>query len=322
HNRARAGPERAGYYGLDLYSMQTSIDEVLQYLAWGDPAAAREARERYACFDQFGEDQHDYAMAAGADRWATCEQGAIAQLQHMQQRAADYMRAAGPDAADAFFYAQQNARLVKNAEHYYRTMFRGGVSSWNLRDQHMAETLDALVAHLDTGQEAPARLVVWEHNSHIGDARATQVGDVGELNLGQLVRERYPGQTCLIGFSTYEGWVTAASRWDGPAKRKRVRPALADSYEDLFHRSGLGDFYLPLTDDSEARRALLERRLERAIGVLYLPRTERQSHYLYAQLPCQYDAVIHIDHSDAVRPLDPDQHWHSAEPPETFPAGL
>jgi erythromycin esterase-like protein len=322
HNAPRPDGDQVGFYGLDLYSMTTSIDEVLRYLAQVDPQAAHEARQRYACFDHFAEDSREYGFAASVDHMASCEQGAVEQLRQMQQRAAEYLQTAGPDEADAFYYAQQNARLVKNAEEYYRTMFHGGVSSWNLRDQHMAETLDALEVYLSEQLPAPAKIVVWEHNSHIGDARATEVGEHGELNLGQLARERYPGETCLIGFSTYEGTVTAASRWDGPAQCKRVRPALAGSYEDMFHQTGLGNFYLPLAADNEAHAALLERRLERAIGVLYLPRSERQSHYFYAQLPAQFDAVVHLDRTSAVRPLDPDQPWHSTEPPETFPAGL
>ena len=208
HNARRASGTTVGFYGLDLYSMTTSIDEVLHYLAQVDPRAADEARERYACFDHFGEGSREYGLAASVVHLALCEHGAVEQLRHMQQRAADYLQSAGPDQADAFFYAQQNARLVKNAEQYYRSTFHGRVSSWNLRDRHMAETLDALAVQLSARQPAPAKLVVWEHNSHIGDARATEAGDHGELSVGQLARERYPGQTCLIGFSTYEGSVT------------------------------------------------------------------------------------------------------------------
>jgi len=243
-------------------------------------------------------------------------------LQQMQQRAADYMRRDGIAASDAFFYAQQNARLVKNAEEYYRTMFRGRVSSWNLRDRHMSETLDALAVHLSETRGKPVKIVVWEHNSHVGDARATEVGRLGEWNVGELSRQRYGEAACLVGFSTYDGWVTAASDWDGPAERKQVRPALPASYEDVFHQTGLGNFVLPLRPASAAREALLERRLERAIGVLYRPSTERQSHYFFAQLPHQFDAVIHIDRTDAVRPLEATSHWDTGEAPETYPVGL
>ncbi len=246
----------------------------------------------------------------------------MAQLHQLQQRAADYMQQDGASAEDAFFHAQQNARLVMNAEQYYRTMFRGRVASWNLRDRHMADTLEALIAHLQRtrGGEAPVKVVVWAHNSHIGDARATEVRQRGELNVGQLVRERYGGKARLIGCSTYHGAVTAASRWDGPAQRKQVLPALPGSIEALLHQALPASFLLPLSGNGSAA-ALDEQRLERAIGVLYLPETERQSHYFYARLPRQFDALLHIDRSSAVTPLETVGR-PGAEVPETFPAGL
>ena len=322
HNDARPAGARAGFYGLDLYSLFTSMAEVLRYLDNVDPDAAGEARQRYACFDHYGDDSQQYAYGVGLGSSESCQREVIAQLQDMQQRAVEYMQHDGIAASDAFFYAQQNARLVKNAEEYYRTMFRGRVSSWNLRDRHMSETLDALAVHLSATRGKPVKVVVWEHNSHVGDARATEIGALGEWNVGQLSRERYGDAACLVGFSTYDGWVTAASDWDGPAERKMVRPALPGSYEDVFHRTGLGNFVLPLRPASAAREALLARRLSRAIGVLYLPRTERQSHYFAAQLPRQFDAVIHIDSTDAVRPLEPTSHWDTGEAPETYPVGL
>jgi erythromycin esterase-like protein len=320
HNVITTG-DKVGFYGLDLYSLFTSVQEVLRYLDKVDPNAAKAARERYACFDHYDEEPQHYGYATGIGMSESCEQGVMQTLQELQQRAFDYMRADGIDAEDAYFYAQQNARLVKNAEEYYRSMFRGRVSSWNLRDAHMAETLDALTRHLSKDGK-PAKIVVWEHNSHIGDARATEVGGLGEWNVGELARKAYDGDTRLIGFSTFDGWVTAASEWDGPAERKRVRPALPGSYEQILHEAGSGNFFLPLRNDSPARDALMERRLERAIGVLYLPRTERQSHYFAAQLPRQFDAVIHIDRTSAVRPLDATSGWHTGEPPETFPEGV
>ena len=321
-NDARPADARAGFYGLDLYSLFTSIEEVLRYLDNVDPDAAGEARKRYACFDHYGDDSQQYAYATGLGNSESCQRDVIAQLQQMQQRAADQMRRDGIAASDAFFYARQNALLVKNAEEYYRTMFRGRVSSWNLRDRHMSETLDALAEHLSTTRGKQAKIVVWEHNSHVGDARATEIGRLGEWNVGELSRQRYGDAAFLVGFSTYEGWVTAASEWDGPAERKQVRPALPGSYEEVFHQTGLGNFMLPLRPDSAARQALLEGRLERAIGVLYLPRTERQSHYFSAQLPQQFDAVIHIDSTSAVQPLEPTSHWDTGEAPETYPSGL
>jgi erythromycin esterase-like protein len=319
HNDALAGgAPKVGFYGLDLYSLFTSIEEVLGYLEQVDPQAAAEARRHYACFDHFAEDSQHYGYAAAAGLSESCQQGVLRQLQLMQQRALDLMQVGGED---EFFYAQQNARLVKNAEEYYRTMFKGRVSSWNLRDSHMAETLDALAQHLSR-DGSPAKVVVWEHNSHIGDARATEIGRQGEWNVGELARKAYDGQTRLIGFSTYHGWVTAASEWDGPPERKRVRPGLEGSYEDVLHSTGIGNFFLPLRADTPARTALMEPRLERAIGVLYLPQSERQSHYFGAQLPQQFDAVIHLDRTKAVEPLDASGGWHSGEPPETYPSGV
>ena len=318
---AGVGKTKAGFYGLDLYSLFTSIQEVVRYLEQVDPVAARETRRRYACFDHYDQDSQHYGYAASVGLSESCQKGVNAALQDLQQRAFDYVQADGASAEDAFFYAQQNARLVKNAEEYYRTMFRGRISSWNLRDSHMAETLDALARHLSR-EGKPAKIVVWEHNSHIGDARATEIGRQGEWNVGELARKAYGQEACLIGFTTYDGRVTAASEWDGPAEHKHVRPGMPGSYEHLLHSVGMERFFLPLREPGAARDALMEERLERAIGVLYLPRTERQSHYFMAQLPRQFDAVVHIDRSSAVTPLDATGGWHSDEPPETYPQGL
>ncbi|HYV03429.1 MAG TPA: erythromycin esterase family protein, partial [Blastocatellia bacterium] len=227
----------------------------------------------------------------------------------------------GRVAADDFFYAEQNARLVKNAEEYYRTMFRGRVSSWNLRDQHMAETLRALLVHFEQ-QGRPSKAVLWAHNSHLGDARATDMGSAGEFNVGQLVRQRYADDAVLIGFSTYSGTVTAASSWGGPAERKIVRPALPESYESLFHDVGARRFLLNLRKPSAAKTALRRERLERAIGVIYLPETERFSHYFHARLSDQFDAVLHFDETRAVEPLERTSEWETGEVPETFPSGM
>jgi len=319
HNAQAGANRQVGCYGLDLYSMFTSIEEVLRYLDGVDPAAAQQARDRYACFDRYAEDSEHYGYTARLDLSASCEEGVIAQLQELQQRASSYMHGDGDD--EAFFYAQQNARLVKNAEQYYRTMFHGRVSSWNLRDAHMAETLDALAVHLSR-DGAPAKIVVWEHNSHIGDARATEMGKMGEWTVGELARKRYDGNTRLIGFSTYQGFVTAASGWDAPAQHKRVRPGMRGSYEELLHNTGMARFFLPLREEGAVRDAMLADRLERAIGVIYQPHTERNSHYFAARMASQFDAVIHIDHTTAVRPLDNGGGWHAEEPPETYPSGL
>jgi erythromycin esterase-like protein len=204
-------------------------------------------------------------------------------------------------------------------------MFRGSVESWNLRDAHMADTVDALLEHLGGLTDAP-KVVVWAHNSHVGDARGTELGEAGEHTLGQLVRLRHPGDACLIGFSTYEGTVTAASDWGAPAERMHVRPGLPGSVEDLFHRASLAmggsRFLLDLRGLEGAAAELREPRLARAIGVVYKPRTERQSHYFHVRLAAQLDAIVHIDHTRAVEPLDRRAGWELGEAPETFPTGM
>jgi erythromycin esterase-like protein len=198
-------------------------------------------------------------------------------------------------------------------------MYRGRVSSWNLRDTHMATTLFALVAHLDR-QVGRARVVVWEHNSHVGDARQTEMGTAGELNVGQLVRARWPHDATIVGFTTYDGRVTAATDWGGPAERKIVRPALPDSYEELFHEAASRRFMLTL--GARAPEPLRAIRLERAIGVIYRPDTERASHWFHARMPSQFDAVVHLDRTTAVEPLERTARWDEGEPPETYPSGL
>lgn len=312
---------KVGFYGLDLYSLYASMDEVLNYLNKVDPEAAKRARDRYACFEHFEEDSQAYGYAASFDLDESCRDEAVNQLLELQRRTAEYAKRDGRVAEDEFFYAEQNARLVKNAEEYYRSMFQGRVDSWNLRDYHMVETLDQLVAHLDR-QETQTKVVVWEHNSHLGDAQATDMGKAGEWNVGQLVRERYGQDSILIGFTTYIGTVTAASNWNESAQLKRVRPALPESYEALFHSTGLPQFFLNLREENSAKKGLQERRLERAIGVIYRPETERRSHYFYASLPKQFDAVIHIDNTLGVEPLDRTPHVDTVEAPETFPSAL
>jgi len=325
HNDAlRNNPNKVGFYGLDLYSLHASIEAVLGYLSKVDPEAAKRARYRYSCFDHFGEDTQAYGYAASFALTESCENEVLSQLVELRRRAADYASRDGRVAADDFFFAEQNARLVKNAEEYYRSMFRRSVPSWNLRDSHMAETLESLVAHLEK-QGQSAKVVVWEHNSHLGDARATEMGERGELNVGQLVRVRHGNSAMLIGLTTYTGTVTAASDWDAPAERKRVRPALRDSYESLFHEVGVPGFQISLRENNALVSALNEPRLERAIGVIYSPETERQSHYFYARLADQFDSILHFDQTRAVEPLERTPEWKMeeiGEPAETFPSGL
>lgn len=321
HNEPLPIDKRAGFYGLDLYSLHSSMRAVVSFLDKVDPAAAGRARARYACFDRFGETMQEYAYVSRLGVGASCETEVVTQLVELRRQAAEYARRDGRLAHDDYFVAEQNARVVRNAEAYYRTMFGGRVESWNLRDRHMTETLGDLLQFLRHG-DRPARLVVWAHNSHLGDARATEMGEQGELNVGQLARERFGADVVSVGFSTHSGTVTAAADWDGPAHRRHVRPALPESFERIFHESGMGWFLLPFRSDPALASALAGRRLERAIGVLYKPETERRSHYFYARIPAQFDYVIHIDETRAVEPLERTSAWEAGEPRETYPSGL
>ncbi len=319
------GRPQAGFYGLDLYSLHRSMHEVIAYLDRIDPKAAARARQRYGCFDHTSaDDGQSYGYAAAFGAGPSCEREAIEQLVEIQRNALAYARRDGLLAEDELFYAQQNAQTVRNAEVYYRAMFSGRVNSWNLRDRHMAETLEALLNHLDrhhdTRDAPPARIVVWAHNSHVGDARATEVSADGQLTLGQLVRQRFGGQARLIGLTTYTGTVTAASDWGGVAERKAVRPALNGSIEELLHETGRSAFLTSL--GPQAADPLSTVRLSRAIGVIYRPETERQSHYFHVRPADQFDAMIHIDTTRALEPLEVTSRWIAGETPETYPTGL
>jgi erythromycin esterase-like protein len=313
-----ASATKSGFYGLDLYSLRASMEAVLKYLEKVDPDIAKQARSRYACFDHFGEDTQVYGFVTGTGLAKSCEEEVISQLVELQRQAFELAKRDGRLAEDEFFYAEQNARLVKNAEAYYRSMFLEKVSSWNLRDRHMAETLDALVAHVDH-QSGRAKVVVWAHNSHIGDARATEMGQRGELNIGQLARESYGRDAVLVGFTTDHGTVTAASDWGAPAERKFVREALTGSYEAIFHAVRIDRFLLIWRDQDTLAEALRHPLLERAIGVIYRPETERMSHYFQARLREQFDAVIHFDETRALEPLERTAGWEAGEVPQTFP---
>ncbi|MFL5483006.1 MAG: erythromycin esterase family protein [Gemmatimonadaceae bacterium] len=317
-NSSRDENNRAGFYGLDLYSLFNSMEAVINYLDRVDPDAGRRARYRYSCFEHFGEDSQAYGYVASFDLDRSCEDEAINQLLDMRRRSMDYL---GASRREDFFDAEQNARLVKNAEEYYRSMFRGRQSSWNLRDTHMVETAEALMSYLQRHQRQP-KMVLWAHNSHLGDARYTEMGARGELNVGQLIRQKYGDAAVLVGFTTYAGTVTAANDWDEPGERKRVRAAIADSYELEFHETQIPRFFLPLRNASLGSALLKKQRLERAIGVIYRPQTERISHYFRADLPRQFDAVFHFDETSALQPLEIPERWHDVEPPETFPSGL
>jgi erythromycin esterase-like protein len=295
------------------------MEEIVRYLERVDPVAAERARERFACFDHYSEEAQNYAYAAAFGAGESCEREVVEQLVELRQKAAEYVARDGLLAGDEQFNAEQNVRTVKSAEEYYRTMFGGGVRSWNLRDTHMADTLDALVAHLSARNGEAAKVVVWAHNSHVGDSRATERGSAGELTLGRLARERHPGDTLLAGFTTYTGTVTAADDWDQPAQRKSVRRGLDGSVEALFHDAGEPSFLLPRRDAPLSAELLRSARLERAIGVIYRPDTERQSHYLRARIADQFDVVMHIDETRALEPLERTAQWERGEVPETFP---
>jgi len=308
--------EPVGFYGMDLYSLHSSVEAVLSYLEKVDPASAKSARQRYSCFDHFSRKPQEYGYATTIGAVEPCEEAVVEQLIELQNKAAEFLSRDGEVAAEELFFAEQNARLVKNAEQYYRSMFRGRASSWNLRDQHMVETIENLVAHLDGSHQPKA--IVWAHNSHLGDARATEMSHYGELNVGQLLRERFGNETALIGFSTHHGTVTAASDWGAPTERKNVRPALRGSYEELFHETGLPRFWIDLRGSGQIG-VLQQRRIQRAIGVIYRPETERLSHYFHARLPEQFDAIIHIDETRAVEPLEQTSIRDAGELPETYP---
>ncbi len=325
YNHQLSSEKQVGFYGLDLYSMHASMDAVIKYLSKVDPEAAMRARKRYACFDHFGINPQNYAYATRFGQAGTCEHDAIQQLHELRSKAGAYQQRDGRLAADEYFFAEQNAKLVKNVEQYYRLMFERDVSSWNLRDRHMMDTLEALDKHL-TAQNGKAKIVVWAHNSHVGDARLTEMGSRGEFNIGQLVREHYGSLALNIGFTTYTGTVTAASDWDQPGQRRQVRPALPGSYESLLHDVELPAFLLKFDRRNPFSQDLINEfrtpRLERAIGVIYRPETERLSHYFLASLSAQFDAVVHIDTTQAVEPLDLEEHWQVNEEPETYPFGI
>jgi erythromycin esterase-like protein len=318
-NEARPAARRVGFYGLDLYSLQSSIEAVVRYLDAVDPAAAQRARRHYGCFDHVA-DPTEYGYAVGLGLRQSCREDVTHELLALRRHAETYLRLDGAVAEDEYFFAEQNARVAKDAEEYYRTMLDQRVSSWNLRDRHMFETLEQLADHLAQHRESK-KIVVWAHNSHIGDATATEMSRRGELTIGELTRRSYGAQSALIGFTTFAGTVSAASDWGAPVERKVVRPALAGSYEHLFHELGIDRFALTF-EEPELREACRGPLLERAIGVIYRPETERRSHYFWAELPKQFDAVIHVDHTRAVEPLERSALWETGEVAETYPSGL
>jgi len=301
HNAALAPEARVGFYGLDMYSLYRSSEAVIDYLEKVDHDQATIARQQYAALDHVRDPQR-YGYEAVLGIRPDCRAGVRERLADLIRRSQEYQRRDGRSAADAYFFAERNAHVVASAEAYYRAMFGARSDSWNVRDSHMVQTLMALHRYL-RAQGRDGRIAVWAHNSHLGDARGTEMSQAGEWNVGQLMRQNAGiDDTFLVGFTTYTGTVTAAYEWGDEPDCRDIRPARADSYEGLFYRSQLDRFYLRLRGDAAA--ALREPMLERAIGVLYRPDTEYESHYFKASLSAQFDAVFHIDESQAVEPLD------------------
>ncbi len=339
----RFDEHKVGFYGLDLYSMRASMEAVVEYLESHDVAAAAEARLRYACFDHVGiaspeslGQEYGYAVTRGA--MDPCEDEVVAELIALHQQRAELVSRDGLAASEAYFAALRNAELVHNAEVYYREMYHGRASSWNLRDSHMTQTLAAIREHL-AARGAADKVVVWAHNSHVGDARVTELarpdrpGGPAQHNVGQLARERWPGQTFIVGQTTSHGTVTATTDWGAQTMRRQVRPARENSFENVFHTWGLpafvgltgrGAMVPPAHAGSGRPRPVHEQDvlLERAIGVIYRPQTERASHWFQAALQQQFDAVVHVDATTALEPIDREPRWDRGEPPETYPTGL
>src|SRR5690348_17001536 len=315
YNNAVPVERQAGFYGLDVYSLYESMAAVVEYLERIDPAAAQAARRAYRCFEPYGEDVQEYARATVLVP-TSCEDEAVAMLQELRLHAAEYQE----DGRDTYFNAEQNAFIARNAELYYRTMVRGGPTSWNVRDHHMTETLERLVAHHGPTSKA----IVWAHNTHVGDARFTDMARAGMVNIGQLMRMGHGDEgVVLVGFGTHRGSVIAAREWGLPMQRMRVPEAQAGSYEDVMHHTAVGDFLLLLHEEhaGPARAMLEEVRGNRAIGVVYDPRIEHWGNYVPTILPQRYDAFVFIDETHAVSPL----HMPvvvEGEAPETYPTGM
>ncbi len=321
YNQSQSAGYPCSFFGLDLYSMNASIQSVVQYLDRVDPGEGQAARERYSCFARVNNDPQSYGMASASGTLANCEEGAVQQLLELQSKAWLYLEREGEFAGDEYFSAQQNAEIVRQAEQYYRALYRGHPNTWNLRDSHMFKTLERLANYIGLRTERNIRIVVWAHNSHLGNAAATDMGKRGEYNIGQLVKQKYKDQCLSVGFTTSEGTVTAASSWDGPARVKDIRSPLSGSYEELFSRMKKPNFYLDLRNPSVAY-ALKEERLERAIGVIYRPENERRSHYFHACLPKQFDFVVHLNRTSALEGLPAHALQRPGDLDETYPYGL
>jgi len=313
-NRRQHPDRRAGFYGLDVYSLWDSMRAVMTYLERVDPNFAATARRAYNCFEPYAEDVQDYARATALVP-TSCEDEAVGVLGELRSRAPAYRE----DGREGFFNAEQNALVAKNAELYYRTMVRGGPASWNVRDRHMVETLERLMAHYG----ADARAIVWEHNTHVGDARFTDMARAGMVNVGQLVRQSTTADdVVLVGFGTHRGTVIAAEEWGAPMQRMRVPPARPDTFEEAMHDAAVGDALLLFDRDSDdgGVPGLAEPMGHRAIGVVYDPAAERWGNYVPTLVAQRYDAFLYLDETRAVDPLHMPVRV-GAEPPETYPTG-
>jgi erythromycin esterase-like protein len=312
HNEGLAEGRQVGFYGLDVYSLWDSLYQVMGYLQRNHPEALPAARQAFRCFERYGEDVQEYARATVLVP-TSCEDEVIGLLQELRRRAQEFP----DDGREALFMAEQNALVVKNAEAYYRAMVHGGPESWNIRDRHMTETLERLVQH----HGPDARAIIWEHNTHIGDARFTDMADEGEVNVGQLVRERHGDEgVVLVGFSSHRGSVIAGREWEARMEVMDVPPARPGSWEDVLHQAGADDRLL-IFSEMDATRELMRRRGHRAIGVVYQPEYEQYGNYVPTVLPGRYDALLYIDETHALHPL----HMRAraeGEVPETYPSGV
>jgi erythromycin esterase-like protein len=316
-----AGRRKIGFYGLDLYTLRASREAVLRYLERIDPQAAHRARAQYACFDHFGDNARGYGVFGAIGR--PCRDAAVAGVVELQQsRAVKEARGAGREAEEEYFNALQNARVVRNTEGVYASMYRSQAKAWNLREQHMAVTLDDLAAHLDRQARRRTKIVVWAHSSHLGDGCATEKYEDRLVNVGQLVREQHDGETALICFTTNGGTVTAATDWDGPPEIKELWPAVPESYEALFHDTKLERFMISHRERDKVPEVLRRDRSERSVGAVYHSQTaeaERAAHYFTARLAEQFDAVLYFDATHAVEPIERTRGEASEKVPLTYP---
>jgi erythromycin esterase len=314
HNARHSWDRQGGFYGLDVYSLWESMAAVIEYLDRIDPEAARNARRAYGCFDRFHGDAEEYARSTALTP-TSCEPDVVRMLSTLRANAPQYLE----DGRDAYFSAEQNALVAIDAERYYRAMIRGGPSSWNVRDHHMVDTLDRLMKH----HGPTAKAIVWAHNTHVGDARFTDMASDGMVNVGQLVRDRHGEEgVVIVGFATHHGSVIAAREWGAPMERMSVPPARDGSFEDLAHRSGAGEAFMLFGDDLERNPALLEPLGHRAIGVVYRAKSERWGNYVPTIVPHRYDVMLYIDETSALDPLHMPVTVSGGDEPDTYPSGM